>query len=241
MDDKKEKDAFEKEMDRLERMAKEGAGYLRSQILPATHKEVSDLATRAAQGDAAAFRELDALGGRYEAPKRQVVHREGSYTPPDPNNPKSIDELRIKREFSAETVREYIRTVTGTLPPGTAMMLFVMLLTNYQAYMNVFTGILRRQVLEHYVFFRDSDPWTQNNILHGLRQWFHDEASLRFIAGYSATARQLDRARAAKEEAEIKEFEDVCKAFEEIHEKEDNARRVMSVVKSLEQEEDDRG
>jgi hypothetical protein len=247
MDDKKDLTEKEKEKDKLERLAKEGSEYLKSLVIPEMmHKRVEDLVYRAVRGDEAAYQELKALGGEYEAPKRQVSHREGTYEDPlesakSLESTKSIDELRIERGFSAETVREYISTVTGTLPPGVAMMLFVMLLTNYQAYMTLFSGRLRRQVQEHYIFFRDSDPWTQNNILHGLRQWFHDEASLHFIAGYSATARQLDRARSAKEEAEIKEFEDVYEAFQKLPEKEDNARRVMSVVELLEQEEDDRG
>lgn len=149
--------------------------------LPELPTDTQKLTDMAAQGDERAAHALATkLRGKFEAPRKGTVIQTGGgpsgYVAPDPENKKSLEELRANRECTPEVVQGFLDKITDPdfIAPGVALILFISMLTQIQPNFiaNILGSVVANKAMSFYYFFREAEEWTKVNILFGMKEWF---------------------------------------------------------------------
>lgn len=177
-----------------------------------SQEDIQALIDKAAKGDPDAIRALrTATKGQFEAKKREDIppFLRPAYEPPEPRLPKSLEELRAKREYSRAVVDQFVNTVCSSdfMSPGAAMFLFVLMCTKFHSAFREFGGEERRKLMAMYRFWDESHPWVRANILFEMRVRLYEEQHLKFCQAFAAKAREYDKIveaeRAAADNQEV--------------------------------------
>lgn len=166
--------------------------------------DMQDLIDRAAKGDRSAITKL-----RQET-KGQFEHNPIEDVPPmfrstrystDPQLPKSLDALRAEREYDVKVVDEFVEKACDEsyLPPGAAMILFVLLCTKHHSAFSDFGGQVRMKLMAMYRFWDEAHPWVKANILYKMRERLYHQHHRIFCQAFAAKARQYDKIREEEE------------------------------------------
>jgi hypothetical protein len=164
-------------------------------------EDLQGLIDKAAQGDRGAIAKLrQETKGQFENKQPEDVppmFRPAVYRQPDPKLPKSLDALRAEREYDVKVVDEFVAKACDEsyLPPGAAMMLFVLLCTKFHSGFQMFGGNVRAKLMAMYRFWDEAHPWVKANILFRMRDRLHEEHHRNFCLAFAAKARQYDKIR----------------------------------------------
>lgn len=169
-----------------------------------TREDLQELIDLAAKGDTDAAANLRKLtGGRFEnkRPEDTPPFLRRAYAPPDPCEPKDLEELRRIRGYSRAVVDSFVDKACGEafLPPGAAMILFVMMCTSLHDQFRTFRHETRAKMTQLYRFWDEAHPWVKANILYGMRERLYHQHHLRFCKSFVAKARQHDKIVAEEE------------------------------------------
>jgi hypothetical protein len=183
--------------------------------------EIQELIDAAARGDAEAAAKLRRERGRFENKRVEDIppmFRE-AYRPPDPKAPKSLDALRAEREYNVTVVDDFVSKACSEqyLPPGAAMMLFVVMCTKYHSGFQLFGGPTRMKMKTLFQFWDEAHPWVKANILYKMREHLYKEHHLIFCRAFAAKARQYDKIK--EEETKLPAEAEVL----DVHQKKENA------------------
>ena len=132
----------------------------------------------------------------------------GAYDEPDRYLPKSLDELRAKREYDVKVVDEFVDRACDEsyLSPGATMMMFVLMCTQHHSAFSSFGGEIRMKLMSMYRFWDESHPWVRANILYKMRERLYHQHHQIFCQAFAAKARQYDK---ICKEAKLLEAQDV--------------------------------
>lgn len=172
--------------------------------------DMKALIDAAARGEPGAVERLrNRAGGNFENMPREDIppfaRDHPVYDPPNAELPKSLEEHRADREYDVRVVDEFVEKVLDTnwLAPGAAMMLFVVMCTEYQAAFSMFGNGLRHKMIQLFRFWEGAHPWVKTNILYRLRYRLHDDHHLMFCKASALKARRFDA-----QQAELKRLQE---------------------------------
>lgn len=158
----------------------------------AEEEDIHVLLNLASHGDDVARRKLTRrLSGSFKAPP--TAEPSGVYPSPL-NGAVSIDELWASRKYEAGLVRDFVDKVCNPvfLPPGAAMMLFVVMCIKLNPAFEFFSTKLRMKLKQFLGMFDTAHPWVKANILLELRERLYHEHHLIYCRAAVAEARRYD-------------------------------------------------